>query len=85
MNILYFVPDTNSLRALLTTEFTPLSAYSFMAFTLIYIPCLATIAIIQKETRSWKWTAFSIIYALIVAYLISLAIYKFGSMFGFGP
>lgn len=80
MNIIYFVPDTNSLQGALTEHFTPLSAYSFMAFILLYIPCLATVAIIQKETKSRIWTIFSIVYALIVAYIISLLIYQIGSL-----
>lgn len=83
MNIIYYVPDEASLQGLLATTFTPLSAYSFMAFILLYIPCLATVATIYKETGSKKWTAFSCIYALVIAYVISLIIYHGGKLFGF--
>jgi ferrous iron transport protein B len=83
MNIIYFVPDEASLQGLLATTFTSLSAYSFMAFILLYIPCLATVATIYKETNSKKWTAFSIFYALIIAYVISLIIYHGGKLLGF--
>jgi ferrous iron transport protein B len=83
MNIIYFVPDEASLQGLLATTFTPLSAYSFMAFILLYIPCLATVATIYKETGSKKWTAFSCFYALIIAYVISLMIYHGGKLLGF--
>ena len=62
--------------------FTPLTAYSFMAFTLIYTPCLATIAVIKKETGSWKWTAFAVGYSLALAWIVAFVIYRVGLLFG---
>jgi ferrous iron transport protein B len=53
-----------------------------MVFILLYIPCLATTATIYKETGSKKWTAFSIMYALIIAYVLCLVIYQGGKLFG---
>jgi ferrous iron transport protein B len=82
MNIIYFVPDEATLQGLLAAHYTPLAAYSFMVFILLYIPCLATAATIYKETGSKRWTAFSIGYALLIAYLLSLAIYQGGKFFG---
>lgn len=83
MNIIYFVPDEASLQGLLANTFSPLAAYSFMAFILLYIPCLATVATIKKETGSYKWTFFSMGYALVIAYVLSLIIYQVGQLFGF--
>lgn len=83
MNIIYFVPDEASLQGLLVNYFTPLSAYSFLVFILLYIPCLATVATIYKETGSKKWTAFSMGYALFIAYLLALIIYQGGKLLGF--
>lgn len=82
MNIIYFVPASSNLQGLLANYYTPLAAYSFMAFILLYVPCLATTATIYKETGSKKWTAFSIIYALAIAYVLSLIIYQGGKLFG---
>lgn len=82
MNIIYYVPDEASLQGLMAVHYTPLAAYSFMVFILLYIPCLATTATIYKETGSRRWTAFSIGYALVIAYLLSLAIYQGGKLFG---
>ena len=62
--------------------FTPLTAYGFMAFTLIYTPCLATIAVIKKETGSWKWTAFAVGYSLVLAWIVAFVIYRVGLLFG---
>ncbi len=66
----------------LQTIFTPLTAYTFMAFTLLYTPCLATVAVIRKETGSWKWAAFAIGYSLVLAWLVAFLIYRVGLLFG---
>lgn len=83
MNIIYYAPDVETLQALMTAHYTPLSAYSFMAFILLYIPCMATVATIKKETGSTKWTIVSIVYALILAYILSFLIYQVGRILGF--
>lgn len=83
MNIIYAAPDTAGLQGALAGQFTALQAYSFMAFILLYVPCLATVGVIKKETSSTKWTLFSIVYALIIAYIISLVIYQGGRLLGF--
>ncbi|MED0666518.1 ferrous iron transport protein B [Bacillus badius] len=83
MNIIYHVPDVDSLQGLMATEFTPLSAFTFMVFVLLYVPCLATVGTIRKETGSAKWTYFSIVYALILAYSLSFIIYQGGKLLGF--
>jgi ferrous iron transport protein B len=54
------------------------SALGLMAFVLIYTPCLATIGVIKKETGSWKWTAFSIVYGLILAWVMAFIIFHIG-------
>lgn len=83
MNIIYATPDIDSLKNLLADYFTPLQAFSFMVFLLLYVPCLATVGSIRKETLSAKWTWFSILYGLIVAYVITFIIYQGGKMIGF--
>jgi ferrous iron transport protein B len=63
--------------------FTPVTGLAFMAFTLIYIPCLATIGAIYRETNSWKWTIFAVVYGLILAYIVALIIVTLGRLLGF--
>ncbi|HHS50789.1 MAG TPA: ferrous iron transport protein B [candidate division Zixibacteria bacterium] len=63
--------------------FTPLSAYAFMVFTLIYTPCIATVAVIKKETQSWKWTAVSVALGLALAWILATLVYTVGSVLGF--
>lgn len=82
MNIIYHAPDNAGLQNQISQVFTPLSSISFMAFILLYIPCLATVGVIKKETASWKWTFFSMGYSLVLAYIVALIIYQGGSLLG---
>lgn len=49
MNIIYHAPDAAGLENQISQVFTPLSSISFMAFILLYIPCLATVGVIKKK------------------------------------
>jgi len=82
MNIIYSVKNDAGLQGLLAHYYTPIAAYSFMVFILLYIPCLATTATIYKETGSKKWTVFAIGYALVIAYILSLIIFQGGKLLG---
>jgi ferrous iron transport protein B len=62
---------------------TPLTALAFMVFTLIYTPCLGTVGMIFKETRSLAWTSFSIAYGLGLGWLLAFATVHFGRILGF--
>lgn len=72
------------LDAALARAYTPLTAYVFMVVSLIYVPCIATVAAIRRETGSWKWTTFAVAYSLVLAYLVGLAVYHIGLAMGFG-
>ena len=61
--------------------FGAMNAYALMVFCLLYIPCAATIGVIQREMRSWKWTMFTVFFQLAVAWLISTLVYQIGSLF----
>jgi len=63
--------------------FTPLTGFAFMAFILIYTPCVATIGILAKETNSLRWTAFTLIYEIILAFIVAGVIIAAGRMMGF--
>jgi len=60
--------------------FTPLVAFGFMLFILIYFPCVAVIAAIKKESN-WKWAVFSMVYTTGIAWLVAFATYQIGSLF----
>lgn len=80
LSIIYAVGGS-TLAVALTANISPLSAVALMVFVLLYIPCLATIGAIRKETGSWKWTAFSVIYQFILAYLVAMIVIFVGGFF----
>ena len=61
--------------------FTPLAAYSFLAFNLLCAPCFAAMGAIKREMNNWRWTAFAIAYQCGFAYAVSLIIYQLGLLF----
>ena len=63
--------------------FTPLVAVSLMVFYVYAAQCMATFAIIRRETNTWKWPLFMIIYMNILAYLLSFLVYQGGLWLGF--
>ena len=55
---------------------TPLIAFCYLLFVLIYFPCLATIAAIKHESGSWRWAIFAAIYTTVLAWFVSAAVYQ---------
>ena len=76
--------DEEGTVSLVQDLFTPLSAYSFMAFCLLYVPCFAAIGAIKQETNSWKWPLTMIVITLVTAYIVAFLIYNVGLLAGFG-
>jgi ferrous iron transport protein B len=72
-----FISGPNKGKPLITL----LTAISFIAFVLIYFPCIAVMAAIRREAGGWKWPLFVIVYTTGIAYIISLAIFQIGSLF----
>ncbi|OYT13373.1 MAG: ferrous iron transport protein B [Bacteroidetes bacterium 4572_114] len=62
------------------TVFTPVSAFAFLIFVLIYFPCLAVVVAVKKETGGWKWATFLAAYTTGLAYIAALIIYQVGSI-----
>ena len=71
------------LMTIMPNYITPLGVLAFLFFSLLYIPCLATIAVIKKETGSWKFTFVQILTTILIAWTISFFIYNIGSILGF--
>ena len=69
------------LRQLMLSEgITPLAAYAYLIFILLYFPCVATIAAIKNETGSWRWALFAACYTTVVAWIVSALVYQVGSL-----
>ena len=64
----------------LANSITPLIAFSYLLFVLIYFPCIATIAAIKSETGSWRWALFAAIYTTCLAWVVSALVYRIGIM-----
>ena len=76
--------ENGSLASAISQHFTPLSAYAFMVMSLVYIPCIATIGVIRRETNSWKWTALAVGYSLFLGWFLAVLIYQGGRILGLG-
>ena len=61
--------------------FGALNAYALMTFSLLYVPCAATLATIKKETGSWGWTGLVALFQIAVAWLVTFAVYHIGLLF----
>lgn len=68
-----------NLSASIANHFTPLSAYSFLVFVLLYTPCVSAIATMKKEYGN-KMAAFSIFYQMTLAWIVSFAVFNIGSL-----
>ena len=86
MGILYAADekdDSEALKnALLSSGMTPIAALAMMVFVLLYMPCLATLAAIRRETASLKWMIFSISYSTLLAWGLAFLVYQGGTMIG---
>ncbi|HIR88034.1 MAG TPA: ferrous iron transport protein B [Candidatus Fimimorpha faecalis] len=60
--------------------FTSLNAYALMIFCLLYTPCIATIATIKRETRSWKWTIGMVVFQLVLAWVVATLVFQIGRL-----
>ncbi len=68
-----------TLRAVLRTSMSMASAFSVLAFYIFALQCMSTIAIIKRETGSWKWSAIAFVYTFILAYVSAYITYAFCS------
>lgn len=81
--------DDNALSTRLTApnpvtgvaDFTPAVALAFMVFILLYCPCIATIVAIVKETHSWRYGAFAVLYNTTVAWIAAFIVYRLALLF----
>jgi ferrous iron transport protein B len=71
-------------QALRNGGMTPLAALAMMVFVLLYLPCLATVTAIRKETGSPRWMIFSILYSTFMAWMAAFLVYQVGRLLGLG-
>ena len=61
--------------------FGALNAYALMVFSLLYVPCIATLATIRRESGSWRWTAMAAGFQLVLAWCVAFLVYQIGGLF----
>ena len=81
LGIIYSVQGEAAIGTVLALSLSPLSALALMVFVLLYTPCIATVGTIKSETGSWKWAGFSVVYQVLLAYLMSLLVVLIGGLF----
>jgi len=80
--VIYGLEGT-ALTSIMAQQLDWVQAYSFMLFTLIYTPCLSTIATIRSESKSLSFTLFSVAFPLVLAWLLSFAFYQAARALGY--
>lgn len=89
-SVLFGVSNANSAAGMATIvaniqsinpDFCALNAYCIMLFCLLYVPCVATVATVKKESGSWKFTLKMILFQLLLAWTLTTAVYQIGSLF----
>ena len=73
--------DSEALRDKLRENYSPLVGFAIMVFALLSAPCMATFAIVKRESNSWKWAFLQFFGMTVIAYIVTLIIYQTGRLF----
>jgi len=89
MGVVYSVesPDdagADSLRNRLRTDYSPLVGFCIMLFALIASPCMATVAVVRRESGSWRWAVFQFLGLTALAWLVTVTVFQIGATLGLG-
>ncbi|MFH1432559.1 MAG: ferrous iron transport protein B [archaeon] len=76
--------DEAGLSSAISGSFTPLSAAAFIVMALLYVPCVSVVLTIWRETNSWKWPLFVVVYTTVVAWVLAVVVYQGGVLLGLG-
>lgn len=76
MGILHGAGDSGAISEIIASVYTPAAAYSFMVFSLLFIPCMAAVATLRREMNSRKWTAIALGFQAIVAWVVTFIVYN---------
>ncbi len=89
LGVLYATGDDSAeddvgLQSEIAANFSPLAAFSFMIFVLLYTPCIVALVTVIRELKSIKWSLFSIFYQVGLAWVVSFAVFQLGKLLGLG-
>ena len=74
--------ERSPLREVIKDQFTPLSAYAFIAFVLLYMPCVVVAIAMKQEFGTWKWFGIAFAYQMALAWIVAFTIYQGGRLMG---
>lgn len=74
-------PGETRLQKALVKSVTPAAALAYMVFILLYFPCIATFVAIKQEGGGWKWAIFAAVYTVVLAWIVSFAVYRLALLF----
>jgi ferrous iron transport protein B len=81
LGILFGADPGVDLAAKVAAVLTPAAAVAFLVVQMTFVPCVATVAAIKQESRSWGWTGVSVGLMLVVAFVLGVVVYQVGSLF----
>lgn len=85
LGVLYGAGEEGTrLAEVMSGVLTPAAALAFLAVQMLFIPCVATVAVIRQETGSWRWTGFSVALLLVLSLVVGIAIYQGALLVGWG-
>ena len=85
LGVLYGAGEEGArLAEVMSGVLTPAAALAFLAVQMLFIPCVATVAVIRQETGSWRWTGFSVALLLVLSLVVGIAIYQGALLVGWG-
>ena len=61
-------------------DWSPLQAFALLVFVMVYAPCLTTVAVIKRESGTWKWAAFATAYATALAFVLAVGVFQIGRL-----
>jgi ferrous iron transport protein B len=76
--------SASGLRTVIQKAFMPLTAYAFMAFVLLYMPCVVVAIAMKHEFGTWKWFGIAFVYQMFLAWMVAMIVYQGGRLFGLG-
>jgi len=82
LGVLFGAGEGPGLADVLATTFPPSTGLAFLAMQMLFIPCLATVAVIRQETRSWGWTLFNLAFLLLVSWVTGVGVFWLANLVG---
>jgi ferrous iron transport protein B len=76
--------EQSGLKGVIQTAFTPLTAYAFMVFVLLYMPCVVVAIAMRQEFGTWKWFGIAFAYQMVLAWIGAFVVYQGGKLLGIG-